>query len=83
MEQCFALQLQDIVPVITYVVNFFGLPLTFELPTATQNNSDGMATVSLFDFIYVEELRGVSVVLDSQQIHSGLSQIHQSVRSVN
>ena len=50
LEQCFAITLQDLIPAITYVVNFFGLPLTFELPAAAQNDQDGSAMVNYIKY---------------------------------
>lgn len=41
--QCFGLSLPELGPTLHYVVHFFGLPMTFELPTAAvSQNQDNL-----------------------------------------
>lgn len=38
LQECFGYQLTDLVDTLPFVVNYFAIPMTFELPTVAQNN---------------------------------------------
>jgi hypothetical protein len=38
LEECFGYSLEELAPVLQYVVSYFALPMSFELPSAALNN---------------------------------------------
>eukprot|EP00347_Sterkiella_histriomuscorum_P005514 403356327 len=82
LTECFGFQLEDLIESIQFVINYFALPMSFDLPPAASNNQDTMATVRFLIFqicAFIEKLRGIFIILNTQQIHGGLLEVYSRI----